>query len=234
VDLDQAREIIRQDFLDVGDYGLFAGSVSLSAINRFINEAQVEACKRWDILHDTTTEEVCEIALTSGTRAYPLHGKITKVDRVEYYHPDTGKQQELTHLPFKDAERKYGRTSTGTPTVFAIRGRTLYLYPTPGDTEDAGELRLEVWRLPLADLVQDSDEFEVPEQYQQDMLFWAAHRCFHRRDEDLRDTLGTSFYLSQFERVFGPPVSAQTLIDQLENPMMVEFGFKAQITEDDD
>lgn len=225
MNLETARTILLEDHLDtvLGDG---VGMLSYSAVNRYINEAQVEACKRWDVLIDTTTAAVCQVTLATGTRGYPIHDKITRIHRAEYYNSSTGKRVVLEQQPYDQIERNYGaswRTNTGQPRLFAVKGRTMYLYPTPGDNEDGAAINLEVARLPLGELIDDNDEFEVPEQYQQDLLHWAAYRARSRRDNELGDPQGAGFHLQNFERAFGVPVSAQVLIHQLENPPKTSF-----------
>lgn len=225
MNLDTARTVLIEDFLDtvLGDG---VGMLSQSAVNRYINEAQVEACKRWDVIIDISTAAVCQLTLASGTRGYPIHGKITRVHRAEYYNAGTGKRVVLEQYPYDQIERTYGtqwRTNTGQPFAFAIKGRAMYLYPTPGANEDGAVVNMEVARLPLVDMVDDDDEFEAPEQYQQDLLHWAAYRARSRRDNELGDPQGAGFHLQNFERVFGVPVSAQVLISQLENPTHTTF-----------
>lgn len=227
MNLSEARDIVREDFIDtVEGEGFFAGTIRDTALNRYINEAQVEACKRWNILFDADTSAVVDITLAEDTRAYDIHAKITKVVRAEYYDSVNDKHYPLEQKSYDYIERMVGsgwRTTTGKPMWFAIRNRKMYLYPVPGEDEDSETLSMEVYRLPLAVLSDDDDEFEVPEQYQQDLLYWAAHRVFHRADEELNDPTGTQYFLAQFERVFGGPISAQTLVHQLENPSEVTF-----------
>jgi hypothetical protein len=223
MNLSAARTILLEDYLDT-TAGDAVGELSVSVLNRYINEAEQEACKRWDIIYDVSTSAVCEITAADGTRAYALHPKTTKIAQAVFT-PAAGTAARLTQVTYSELIDYAGATwATGKPTYFAVRDRKLYLYPVPGTAEDGQTVSLEVWRLPLNDLALDTDTFEVDEQYQPDLLHWAAYRARSRRDEELGDPQGAGFHLGNFERVFGVPVSAQTLTHQLENPARVSFS----------
>ena len=212
------------DELDTQE-GMSPGDISSATLTRYFNEAEIEACKRWNLISDDSTAEVVQITTADGTRGYDLHPKVLRISRAEYYDSASGYRQVLEQVPYNTIEGNYGdvwRTETGRPTHFAVRHRRLYLYPTP---DAAAVVNMEAWRLPLATMAKDNDEPEIPAQHHEDLLHWVKYRVRSRREEELGDPLGASFHLREFERVFGPSVSGQVLTNQLENPPRARFGF---------
>ncbi len=151
-----ASELItigREDYLD-DTVGATAGDglVTDATFLRFLIEAQEQACRRMDLLYDETTAAICTLTLVDGTRVYLLDSRITKLERVEY---------DSAAIPQKTVEElnisnPTWRTDTGEPTQFVVRQRSLYPIPYPGADEDTDTLSLEVYRLPLVDLRNDS------------------------------------------------------------------------------
>ncbi len=48
-------------------------------LKRYANEAEVEACRRSELLFDSTTPDVCQIAVVADVATYPLHSKIRRI-----------------------------------------------------------------------------------------------------------------------------------------------------------
>lgn len=233
----EALTAARLDFLDdeLGT-GSTDGYVDDARLIRFFNEAENEACRRKDILYDDTTVTdasdvpLCEIDLVADQRAYTFSQKITRIEHVIYQDGD-GNQTRLIQRGYDELERNSPdwRTKQGTPTEYLIRGRKIYPIPYPDSSETGSKLKLEVYRTPLVAVSDDADVFEIDEEWHEGLIYWACHRSFMDRDEDLEDPAAQQdLYYRKFEELFGPPMSAATRRNILEEPRSVHpkvFGY---------
>lgn len=94
--------------------------------------------------------------------------------------------------------RHNGTTWVATPTATL---RTVYL---------------EVYRLPYETQIDESYEFEIPEEYHHDLIYWALHEAYKKQDADTFDQEKADYYLARFDQTFGKPVSAGVRMRQLQ------------------
>jgi len=187
--------------------------VTDSTLYRFINEAQVQTCRRMDLIFDDTVPSVCSITLVAGTRSYKLNRFITRLEHVSYDGTELVKKtpEEL------DVSDPTWRTLTGVPTMYVVRQRKIYPVPAPTADEVAIPLALEVYRLPRFDIDCD-DELEIPLEFQDDLIPWVLYRVYHKRDEDIFDPDKGKMHLAEFIETFGEVVPADVRLYQFENP----------------
>lgn len=186
-------------------------------LTRAIATAEFEACRRADLIHDTTTAAVCTITLVDGTYLHALHSKITALDKVIYDGAEIPKVTE----EFLNAN--YGaewRDDTGAPTHYLVKGRKIRLYPIPTSTEAGDEVSLEVYRLPLARFTNTP---EIPEEYHQDLCEYVAYLAYRRRDEDTQDMSKAKYHYNEFEARFGELPTAQVREHELRSPAALEM-----------
>jgi len=133
-----------------------------------------------------------------------------KVNAIVLVYP-SGEQEELWPASEGEVERHYGtmwRTRTGRPAHYVPKGHQIRLVPIPTAEWDGQKLKLNVFRLPLADLELD-DEPEIEESMQDDLIFGLCAQAYRLRSVE---TPQTPTMIRQFEddfiRVFGPPLSA--------------------------
>lgn len=190
---------------------------STGFLTRAIATSEFEACRRADLIHDTTTPAVCNITLVAGTCLHALHSKITVLDKVIYDGAEIPKVTEA------GLEANYGedwRDDTGAPTSFLVLGRKIRLYPIPTATEADDTVSLEVYRLPMARFTNTP---EIPEEYHMDLCEYAAYLAYRRGDEDTKDMRKAKAFLAEFEARFGDLPDARVREHQLRSPKAMSF-----------
>lgn len=212
---------LREDYLDDitsnpdqddSDYRWSGGFLT-----RAIATAELEACRRADLIHDTTTAAVCTITLVAGTYLHAIHSKVTVLDKVIY---DGAEIPKVTEGYLKANYGAEWRDDTGAPTSYMVLGRKIRLYPIPTATEADDEVSLEVYRLPMARFTTTP---EIPEEYHLDLCEYAAYLAFRRHDEDTKDNRKADYHLAEFTARFGELPSAQVREHQLRSPAALEM-----------
>lgn len=214
----KAEEIItriREDYLD-DTLGVDSNDplVTDASLLRFANEAQIQACRRDDLIFDDTTASVCEIVLTTDQRVYPFSSLITRLHRVIHDGIDLTKINEEM---LDDYYSGWRDADSATPTHYYVKGRKIYLYPEPDATASLIPLNLTVHRLPIEDIDSYGDEFELFDEAQEDLVYWMLYRVYNLRDEDLFDPASSNYYLGLFTQTYGTVIPLDVRIHQFES-----------------
>lgn len=177
-------------------------------IATWLSEAEEEAAIRANLIYDTTTPEVCQIAVVANTAAYPLHKAITEIAYAQFV--PTSDATRVAILDQKDRLEldrlnPRWRQDTGEPRYFVQDDTTLTLYPRPAE---AGALTLEVHRLPLEPLANDNDEPEIGNAHHRHLVNWALFRAFSQPDTEAIDPNRAAQAEGRFTSHFGLPVDA--------------------------
>lgn len=172
-------------------------------LTRYINEAQDEAAYRARLLYDDTTPQVVEIPLRAGVATYPLHSKVFRIDRAVLL--SDGEMLERTTKAELDEEEPRWERRTGMPCAYIESEGAIRFHPTPIATDT---IRLSVWRYPLCPLCTDKDEPEIARIEHMNMLDWAFHLAYLKRDSDVEDRSKAEEYEAKFVRRFGPRETA--------------------------
>lgn len=205
MNVQQLLHTVREDFLDDMESPHRWGATSLL---RWLNRAQIEACRRQRLLIDEDTPEMTEVTLAVGTPTYTLDPRTHIVDRVVY------DQRTIPKATKAELDRKFPAWRTmepGEPMFYLQNDLTIRPIPAPSQAQDGQILTIRVWRLPLNELVEDSDIPEIPEPYHEDLCFYVAARAFRQPDEDLKITGLGDKHMDDFDSAFGPPMSADVL-----------------------
>ena len=200
--LDELRGNILRDRSD-----LIAGdSDSLwsdETLLRYIGDGERRFARRTLILRDSTTAEVTQVRLKQGVVTYPLHASVIAVLSAKY-DADTFDLQRSGHsliLQYTPPEfLSYDPTVaftvmqdrpiafyTDETLTFARRGKvTLSVYPPPGPQQEGKIVYLRTIREPVCSYTENDleRESEIPEDYQLDVLEWAAYRAMRGYDAD--------------------------------------------------
>ena len=196
---------VREDFLDDTESPYRWGAASLL---RWLNRAVVEACRRQRLLVDEDTPALTGVPLVFGTPTYTLDPRTHIVDRVVY------DQRTIPKATKAELDRKmpaWRELEPGEPMFYLQNDLTIRPIPAPAQAQDGQILTLRVWRLPLAELVDDTDIPEIPEAYHEDLCSYVAARAFMKPDEDLKVSGLGDKYMAEFDSTFGPPMSADVL-----------------------
>src|SRR5437868_4498421 len=175
----------------------------------YIKDAERRFARQTLIIRDSTTPEVVQVRMKSGVQTYPLHTSMLSVLTATYTAPNGPGPYDLQRsghslifqstpaeaMVWNPADPYTATLPPGPPLayftdetlVYARQSRvTLSLYPTPGANEDGQTVYLRVVRLPMGHYSKDclDRESEIPEDYQLDVLEWAAYRAQRTFDGD--------------------------------------------------
>lgn len=243
--LDELRYNILRDRSDLiaGDTDSFWSDETLL---RYIKDAERRFARRVLCLRDGVTPQVTQIKLKNGVQTYPLDKSVFGVISANYT-PVNGQRYDLqrsghalivqsspneavvfdpvnpyaTQLPPGDPLAYF----TDETLVFAQQSRvTLSVYPPPATTQDGTILYLRVVRAPLKkyDLNSLGLESEIPEDYQLDVLRWAAYRAQSTWDGDAGAPVPASQHQAAFEDAVKKAV--QELKRRMFAQMQFQFG----------
>lgn len=207
--LDELRYNILRDRSD-----LIAGDTdslwSDETLLRYIGDAERRFARRALILRDSTTPEVTQVTLKVGQQLYPLHRSVIAVLSARFTdgagnfydlnrsgHALITQAVPMEELEWEPADPYSSQLPPGIPLAYFTDETLVYnrnsrvsigVYPTPADPQDGSVLTLRVIRLPMCgykneekDLARES---EIPEDYQLDVLEWAAYRAQRTFDGD--------------------------------------------------
>lgn len=173
------------------------------ALIRYINDAQNRFARKTLILRDDRTPDVVEVALVTSTTTYDLHPSVLSVasarfntDTVDLGRVGRSIISQLYNEPTDVFDlSSVGTYSPGRPRAIATDetlsadapgSLVLRVWPPPSSTEDGLLVYLRVARKPLElfSLDKMDKECEIPDDYQLDMLEWAAYRALRNSDID--------------------------------------------------
>lgn len=172
---------------------------------RFANEAEREAARRARLLIDSSSEPCCRIDIEAGEATYSLHPSVIAVRRVRL----EGYEPFLQRTSRRDLDQLGSSWLSETGEVMAyvpdMDTGKIRFYKAP---TEAAVAWLQVVRLPLEEMAQDGDEPEVHARFHEGLVSWMEYRYYSMRDEDARDPAKANAALAEFEREFGPKLSA--------------------------
>jgi hypothetical protein len=178
----------------------------------YLNDAIEEACERADLIRDTVTAAICEVAITANTAGYDLDDRILEVLRAAL---DSEPPRGLLTLATtegmdRDHRGAWFAENPGTPSTLVIdpqgAGWRATLVPPPSaDTT----LRLHVYRRPLAPIVAANDEPEIHERQHIKLLDWMDYRGYSKKDAETFDAEKAAAGAAAFTATFGPKRDAR-------------------------
>jgi hypothetical protein len=186
------------------------------ALVRYIDEAHRRFARRSFCIRDFTTAEVVQLPLETDIALYRLHPAILRVQsgRVEGEAADlvrsTHPIQFSGNNPFTDSVEYDVSSSGGMPRRFSTDEGTdvedeyqvcMFVDPRPTAKETGKLVNLRVIRLPLNKLTLEKTDAvpEIPEDWQLDMLEWAAYRALRNWDVDAEDRTKAEKHKERFE-----------------------------------
>lgn len=173
-------------------------------ITVFLNQADAEAAERALLIHDETTDAVCDVTLAADTATLSLHASILKIERATL--SDGVTKLEVKSREQLDREWPDWETATGTPQYLIENGDgTATVVPIPTEADTAS---LVVKRLPLTEMAAEADTPEIPVRWHYKMLDWALHLAYSMPDADTFDKQKADKHESAFERSFGERIDA--------------------------
>jgi len=168
----------------------------------WLNEAQQQACLRARLLFEEENASVCTIALIGGQRRYALHPAVLEIGRL--WHVEAGGRKtrvDLASRGWLDRNMPDWHESSSAPPRFAVQDDTRLRLVGGFATGDA--VQLHCWRLPLQEMVQDSDVPEIHAAHHAWLIDWALYRYYSVPDTEAIDPRREQQALARFERHFG-------------------------------
>lgn len=217
--LDELRNNLLRD-----TSGLLSGGFdrvwSDASLVRYINDAQSRFLRRSQVLRDSTTPELTQVALLTGVAEYVLDPRVYAVLSVRYEDdnadlPFAGHTQfSGTHAPETlwwdvnsypvdnpDRPRAWGSDERDFDSDAQIMAEVIRVYPVPSAVVTGKRLYLRVARGATEPFSADNPEAVciVPDEYVLNMLHWAAYRALTTSDIDRADPAKAAMHKQAFE-----------------------------------
>jgi len=190
---------------------------------RYLNYAEVQACRRAHLLIDGTTAKdsgtagtastmgqkpLCSLTLVVNQSVYNLSPKILQIKRCQLTSMSYPLVGPVTYPELDDVYSGWVGTSGtvgtagsgGYPYYFLNEpGNTLALVPAPSTTDTA---YLVVSRIPLVSFTLNTSP-EIDEKYHEGLMDWAAHLAYMKNDSDTQNLNLAKVYSDKFSIQFG-------------------------------
>lgn len=172
-------------------------------VARWLIEAEQEACIRGRLLHEATNSSICEIDVSAGESAYPLHPALYEIDHLGLLEAGSSERRYvcLVSREWLDGNHPGWRDRTGLPRFAIQSDNSIRLVPTP-DAEAV--LKLEGYRLPVRGLASDKgSKPEINQAHHRHLVHWALYRAFSLPDSETLDLGKAGDALAAFTKYFG-------------------------------
>lgn len=167
----------------------------------FLSEGEREACLRGAPIFDASTAEVMTYAVIADQATITLDGRVLRVDHVQFESSAGGQPRTLCFTGMDEIRSRCPVTSAVRPDYACHESRTsLRLYPAP---TVAGTLTLDVYRLPLLDIEDGTDEPEIPLELHDGLVDWVLYRLYSTKDSENEDPARAQVALRDFTERFG-------------------------------
>ena len=171
----------------------------------YANEAQDEACRRGDLLRDSSSV-VCTIAFSADDESVALDPRIIEIQRAKV----NGQRVALSNsdemedeLPNWDEDT---RRDVPQRLIQGVTTGRLFLWPRPAE---AGSIKLTVRRLPLDPLANDVDEPEIRPEMHTSLVEWMLFRAYSREETEMYNDTKAALCKSRFVAEFGSKASGR-------------------------
>lgn len=197
---------------------------------RYLNYAEVQACRRAHLIIDSSTENDNGTAATAGTMGqrplcvltlipdqatYNLSPKVLQVKRCQIKSMNYPLSGPVTYPELDD--RYFGWFGTngtvgtagsgGYPSYFLNEPvNTITFIPSPSTADTA---YMVVSRIPLTPFTLQTSP-EVEEKYHEGLMDWATHLAYMKNDSDTMNLPLAKYYEDSFTARFGPLPDATT------------------------
>lgn len=186
---------------------------------RYLNDGYRRFCRQTLIIRDSSTVGVTQVRLREGQNIYDLHPKVLAV-RSARYDTDNIDLCVASHYAIAAQYRFDGSLTfdvntfrvdeTGRPRAWALDESfrmdealacRLRVYPVPTAAEEGKIVYLRTHRLPLNDLSLEnlSATLEIPADYHETLLDWAAYRALSSIDVDGSSAGNAAAFKASFE-----------------------------------
>lgn len=196
-------------------------------IKAWLNDAVIEACIRGRLVHESQNSDVCNIAVTSGNSQYALHESLYELTKLQFI-PSNGDRVERLQLVSEEfLVQHYGEDwpeLSGKPLHAIQYDTSLRLAQTP---DQDGTIRIEGYRIPLLEMVSDTDTpVDLNKIHHPYLVEWAMHQAFSIPDTEFFDPNRAEIAERKFSDYFGyRPDSDLRRITRADQPQGTEPFF---------
>lgn len=179
-------------------------------ITRYANDAVRDAVERGLLIEDDATADICQITVTANTAAYPLDPRILKIKRVTL----ASTNRMLPGIDQDSLDRGIRPVFMGhAPSWETCKGTRCYIETTSGIRivgipTDNDALNLSVYRLPLSDMVELTDEPEIRVERRYDLLDGMLSRAYLKHDSETYNPKLAADHEARFTQHFGAKIDA--------------------------
>ena len=216
---------------------------------RYLNYAEVQACRRAHLIIDSTTSNdngtaatagtvgqrpLCTLSLIADTATYILSPKILQIKRCQLRSMQIPLIGPVTYPEIDEYVSGWIGTN-GTVGTAGSGGYPMYFLNEPGNTitfiqapSVSDTASLVVSRIPLTPFTISSSP-EIAEKYHEGLMDWAAHLAYMKNDSDTLNLNLAKVYADKFEVQFGKLLDAYSdrmmkTISQRQRIRAREFG----------
>ena len=171
----------------------------------YANEAQDEACRRGDLLRDSSSA-VCTIPFAADDESVALDPRIIEIQRakVNGQRVALSKSDEMEdELPNWDEDT---RRDVPQRLIQGVTTGRLFLWPRPAAS---GTIKLTVRRLPLDPMANDIDEPEIRPELHTSLVEWMLFRAYSREETEMYNDTKAALCKSRFVAEFGSKASGR-------------------------
>lgn len=176
-------------------------------LQEYLDDAHNEAAERGSLLRDSTTAEICEVAVAATIAAYELDPRILLVLRAKL--DGETRPLDITSTEALDRDKPGWEEASGRVTSIAIdaqgSGWLATLVPTPNE---ADVLRLQVFRLPMESIATDTAEPELNARLHVRLVDWMMFRAHSKKDAETQDDAKATMHEAIFTSAFGQRIDA--------------------------
>lgn len=177
--------------------------VSDQVLTIYANQAQDEACRRGQLLRQSTGP-MCTLSYAAGDESVPLDPVVVRVLRAFV----DGRTAHVVNVDFMDMNHPNWQTNTvrGRPNVLVTGLDTgaLWLWPIPSID---GQIKLTVQRLAAAPMVDLGDAPEIRRESHPALVDWLLFRAHSSEDTEIYNPEKARLALNRFTAEFGNKVS---------------------------
>lgn len=184
-------------------------------LTMFLNEAQEEACIRGKLIFEADSQSICEVAISGLATTYPLNPSIIEIVYVSL----TDSSGSVYPIEIKDRIEldrisPNWRDTVERPKYIIHLDNSIRI----GCIPDADyTIKLEVHRLPLVGLVDDTDIPEINAAHHIKLVQYALYRAYSKPDADALNLNKAQTAYDNFERYFGARPNAELRKDENAN-----------------
>lgn len=164
-------------------------------ILRYLDEAQVEFCRKTEGIEDAVSS-LCTISAAMGEPVVRMSRQIQKVRAATLV--ELGRPLDLLSVEeARGADIPPGSTRMGVPRamVLGVAPGRAQLYPAPSQDFT---VHLDVFRLPLKSIETAGDEIEVDRKHAPLLMQYVLSRAYARPDPDTMDRVRSDYFNERF------------------------------------